>query len=267
MKRFGWIAAVALVCSLVFAGNVVAGPALERIQQRGELVVGTSGTQPPLTVKSKSGELIGMDMDMATMMSRAMGVKSKKVQMPFKDLLPALKAGKIDMIISGMTMVPKRNMGVIFVGPYHISGKGVLTKQINVQLMQDPNNINKSSFKLAALEGSTSQMIAEKVLPNAKLIPTKTLDEAVEMLIKDQADAIIADFPTCAVLAFRHQDERLAVGQAQLSFEPLGIALAEGDPLFVNLVENYLMFLDASGQLKALKKKWFEPGPWVKELP
>ena len=128
-------------------------------------------------------------------------------------------------------------------------------------------NINKSTFKLVALEGSTSQMIAEQVLPNAKLIPTKTLDEALDMIINDQADALIADYPTCAVMAFRHEDKKLAVGQAQLSFEPLGIALADGDPLLVNWVENYLTILRTTGQLKALKKKWFEPGPWVKELP
>jgi polar amino acid transport system substrate-binding protein len=209
MKKIGWITIVTLAFCLIFAGSVVAGPVLERIQQRGEVIVGTSGTQPPLSFKGTSGEIMGMDMDMAKMMAIAMGVTLKKTQMPFKGLLPALKAGKVDVIISGMTMVPKRNMGAAFIGPYHISGKGVLTKQKNVQLMQDANNINTSNFKLAALQGSTSQEIAEQVLPKAKLIPTKTLDEALDMLIKDQADAIIADYPTCSVLAFRHEDQKL----------------------------------------------------------
>ena len=267
MRKTGWMIFITMCICLLFAGNVVAGPALDRIQQRGELVVGTSGTQPPLTMKNKNGEVIGLDMDMATYMSAAMGVKLKKVQMAFNELIPALKAGKVDMIISGMTMTPKRNMDVAFVGPYHISGKGVLTKMDKVQMMQSPESINTSSFRLVVLKGSTSQMIAEKVLPKAKLTPTKTLDEALDMLIKDQADALIADYPTCAVMAFRHEDQKLAVGQAQLSYEPLGIAVAEGDPLFVNWVDNYLGMLKTTGEMKALKKKWFEPGPWVKNLP
>jgi polar amino acid transport system substrate-binding protein len=267
MKRSLWITVITLVLCLLFAGNVTAGQVLNRIGERGELIVGTSGTQPPLSFKSVSGKIMGLDMDMAEMMAAAMEVKLRKTQMPFKSLLPALKAGKVDVVISGMTMVPKRNMGAAFIGPYHISGKGVLTKEKNVQLMQDPEKINRPDFKLAVLQGSTSQMIAEEVLPKAKLIPTKTLELALDMLIKDQADAIIADFPTCSVLAFRHQEEHLAVGQAQLSFEPLGIAVAEGDPLLVNWMENYLNFLRVTGQLKTLKKKWFEPGPWVKEIP
>jgi len=267
MRKIGWMVIPALLCCLFISGNALAGPVLDRIQQRGELVVGTSGTQPPLTMKSKSGEIIGMDMEMAKFMSLAMGVKLRTVQMPFSGLLPALKAGKVDMVISGMTMTPKRNMDVAFVGPYHISGKGVLTKADKVQMMQSPENINNADFKVAVLQGSTSQMIAEKVLPNAKLIPTKTLDEALDMLIKDQADALIADYPTCAVMAFRNEDKKLAVGQAQLSYEPLGIAVADGDALLVNWVENYLHMLKTTGEMKALKKKWFEPGPWIQELP
>ena len=46
--------------------------------------------------------------------------------MPFAELLPALEANRIDMILSGMTITPKRNQNVALVGPYYISGKGIL---------------------------------------------------------------------------------------------------------------------------------------------
>ena len=49
--------------------------------------------------------------------------------------------------------------------------------------------------------------------------------------------------------------------------EPLGIALPAGDPLFVNLVENYLNTLEGTGLLVQLKAKWFSEGSWVSELP
>jgi len=103
-------------------------PVPERILRRGELVVDTSGEQPPLTAKTKEGKIIGLDADLATYMANAMGVKPKFEVMPFSELLPALEAGKLDMILSGMTMTPQRNLKVAFVGPYYISGKGLLTK-------------------------------------------------------------------------------------------------------------------------------------------
>ena len=46
----------------------------------------------------------------------------------FGVLLPALQAGKVDMVLSGMTITPDRNLKVAFVGPYFISGKAILTK-------------------------------------------------------------------------------------------------------------------------------------------
>jgi ABC-type amino acid transport substrate-binding protein len=49
--------------------------------------------------------------------------------------------------------------------------------------------------------------------------------------------------------------------------EPLGIALPADDPLFVNLVENYLHTLEGTGLLTQLKAKWFSEGSWVSELP
>ena len=117
MKRtFGF---VVLLCalSLVFALTASAGPVLDRIVQRGELVIGTSGTQPPMTVTSKKGEIIGLDADIAKAMADAMGVKLRFVTMPFAKLLPALEADQVDMVLSGMTITPKRNQIVAFVGP------------------------------------------------------------------------------------------------------------------------------------------------------
>jgi ABC-type amino acid transport substrate-binding protein len=49
--------------------------------------------------------------------------------------------------------------------------------------------------------------------------------------------------------------------------EPLGIALPPDDPLFVNLVQNYLTTLDNTGILVQLKAKWFTNGAWLSELP
>src|SRR5215467_11178108 len=99
------------------------GSTLSRIQQRGELVVGTAASMPPLNMTTKTGAIIGFEVDMARAMADAMNVKLRLAPMPFAELLPALNAGSVDMVISGMTMTPQRNMTVAFVGPYYISGK------------------------------------------------------------------------------------------------------------------------------------------------
>jgi polar amino acid transport system substrate-binding protein len=267
MKKARVTVALVLAFTFLFVVSAVAGPVLDSILERGELRVGTSANQPPLTAKTKDGKIIGLDADLSRAMAAAMGVKPRIEAMPFSQLLTALEEGRIDMILSGMTMTPQRNLKVVFVGPYYISGKGILTKIQTLAAMQEARDMNKPDFTLAALKGSTSQIFVENLIPNAKLLVTDTLDEAMELIFQNKADALIADYPYCAVMAFRHQDKGLTAGQARLTFEPLGIALPANDPHLVNWVENFLALVRGSGELERLAKHWFSAGPWVQELP
>jgi polar amino acid transport system substrate-binding protein len=266
MKKLHFTIALVSVLALVFVASASAGSALDRILQKGELVVGTTGSQPPLNAKTKTGKIIGLDADISRMIAGNMGVKIRFVTMPFPDLLPALEAGKVDIILSSMAMTPDRNLKVAFVGPYFISGKGILTKAKTTAALQEAEGLNKSGFTLAALQNSTSQRLVEKAAPMAKLVTTKTYDEAVELLFQDKIDVLIADFPYCAVAAFRHRDKGLIAGETRLTFEPLGIAVPE-DPLLINWLENFMKLLEGGGTLKRLSERWFTGGSWLKELP
>jgi polar amino acid transport system substrate-binding protein len=269
MRKMQGIVAVALVLTvtLTFAGAAKAGAVIDRILKKGELVVGTSGDQPPLNATTRDGKIIGLEPDISSLMASAMGVKLKLASMPFAQLLPALHEGKIDLILSGMTMTPQRNLKVVFVGPYYVTGKAFLTKLETIASLRNANGIDKPEYTVTALKGSTSQMYVEKVLPRAKLIPTNTYDEALDLVIQDKAHAMVADYHFCAVSAFRYKEKGLTTVNAPFTFEPIGIAMQEGDPLLVNWVENFLSVLDGSGDLKTLAERWFKDGSWLSELP
>ena len=267
MRKMQAIVALALALTLTLAGAAKAGPVIDRIQKKGELVVGTSGDQPPLNATTRDGKIIGLEPDIASLMASAMGVKLTLAGMPFAQLLPALKEGKIDLIMSGMTMTPQRNLKVAFVGPYYVTGKAFLTKLQTIASLQNADGIDKPEYTVAALKGSTSQQYVEKVLPHAKLVVTNDYDEALDLVIRDKAHALVADYHFCAVSAFRYREKGLTTVNAPFTFEPVGIAMQEGDPLLVNWVENFLSALDGSGDLKTLAERWFKDGSWLSELP
>jgi len=267
MRITKFTVALILTFTLLFTAHAFAGPVFDKILKKGELVVGTSGDQVPLSAKTKTGKIIGLDADIATLMAGAMGVKLKLVAIPFPNLLPALEAGKIDMILSGMTITPRRNLKVVFVGPYYVSGKGILTKMATVAAMQDPERMNQPDLRVVTLAGSTSALFAQQALSKAKKKSTRTLDEALEMIMKGTADALIADYPYCVVTAFRHKDKGLIAGKAPFTFEPMGVALPGEDVLLINWVENFLRGFQGTGLMKELQKRWFNPGPWMEKLP
>ena len=260
------VGVVCLILTLIIAVDASAGPSLERILKKGELVVGTSGSQPPMTAVTKKGEIIGLDADISRAMAAAMGVKVKFVLKPFAELLPALEAGQVDMVMSGMTIKPERNQKVAFVGPYFVTGKGILSVAARYDALQDAKGLNASDVTVAALKNSTSQEYAESLIAKAKLVLVDSYEEAVDLLFNNKIDVVVADFPFCAMTAYKHRDKGLMAGKSPLTFEPLGIAMAE-DTLLINWVENFMIFLPGTGQLKKMHVKWLNGGPWVNELP
>jgi len=242
-------------------------PVLERIMKKGELVVGTAGSMPPLNMTTKDGKIIGLEADLAGYIADAMDVKLKLQAMSFSELLPALESGKVDMILSGMTITPRRNLKVAFVGPYFVTGKAFLTKVKRIASAKKASEVNSPDTTLTALQGSTSQLFVEKSIPKARLVTAKNYDEAVKLVIEEKVDAMIADYPICMLSVFRYPDKGLLSLFTPITYEPIGIALPANDPLLVNWLENFLNSFKDSGQLEALRAQWFKHGSWLHKLP
>ncbi len=247
--------------------NASASPVIERIVQQGELVVGMAGNMPPLNMTTKEGELIGYEVDLARAMAAAMGVRAKLAVIPFAELLTALQAGKIDLILSNMTITPGRNLKVAFVGPYFTSGKAFMTKVKTIAMADEPGDIDAKNTKLVALKGSTSQAFVEEAIPEATLITANDYDEAVKMVLEDKAQAMVADYPICVVSVFRYPNQGLLSVVTALTYEPIGVGVPAGDPLLVNWVENFMGIAAETGLLQQLKEKWILRADWLHRLP
>jgi polar amino acid transport system substrate-binding protein len=271
----GFFLPAVLVISLALAsacahdpGSKTTGAALskfEKILQKKELIVGMTGKQPPLNAKNKENKLIGLEPDLARMMAEAMGVTLKFELMDFFELLPALESGRLDLIISGLTMTPQRNLKTAFVGPYFVTGKSFLTKADPIAKCRELCDIDSPETTLTFLKGSTSQAFAEKMIPKARRIPARDYDEAIALILEDKADAMIADLLTCVLAVIRHPHRGLQTSLKTFSFEPLGIALPGGDPLLLNWTENFLKILQGAGELKRISEYWLKNEMWVDE--
>ena len=270
MKRtvIGVVAIALIMLGLVAPATAADNaPVLSRIVANKVVRVGVSGTQPPFNVVNKSGELMGYDIDLANLLANAMGVKAEFVKMPFAQLLPALAQGKVDMVMSGVTMSPERNLKAAFVGPYIVSGKAILTSSDTLAAINKTEELDQSSLRIAALAGSTSEQFVKDAMPKVKLVPVQDYDAGIKMLLEKKIDAMVADYPICAISELRYKDKGLIASKKPLTIEPIGIALPPNDFLMVNMVTNYVGTLQAVGVLDMLEAKWFEDGSWLVQLP
>ena len=252
---------------LALPTTTIAGETLQRVVDFHVLKVGMSGNQPPMNAMSKSGTMMGFDVDLAKALARAMNVKLEIKTMPFGELMGALEDGKIDMIASGMGITPERTEKVSFVGPYMMSGKSLLTKDSALAEVKSSDGFNRKDLKLVALQNSTSSSFISMVAPEATLIEVEDYDKGVAMVMAGEAHGMIADMPACVLAVMRYPDSGLKTLSRPMTVEPIGIAVSKEDPQFLNLVENYLDAYGKMGILTKMREKWFEDKSWMVALP
>ena len=244
-----------------------ASAVLSRIVDSGKLRVGMSGNQPPLNFKATDGTMMGLEVDLARGLASLMDKELEIVQLPFGELLPALQKGDVDLVMSGMTITPERNMQAAFVGPYYLSGKSILTKSSTLAAAEETADLDKPELTLAALAGSTSERFVEKLMPQAKLQATKDYDEAVKLLLDDKVQAVVADQEIVLLSGYRNQAAGLVTLNQPLTIEAYGVAVPPGDALLVNFLENTLGALEVAGVLDERRAYWLQGGDWINLLP
>lgn len=264
---FLYLTAVALLAG--FTGSAVAAdsPVLDRVVDKRVLRVGMSGNQPPFNVRSRSGALIGIEVDLATAIAAGLRVELEIVEKPFGELLGELEKGNVDMVMSGMAVTAERTRNVSFVGPYLMSGKSILTKSSTLAGAGDTGQINSSDITLAALANSTSESFAKMALPEAKLVTVADYDEAVKLLTEDKVDAVVADMPICRLTIMRHPEADFATLKEPFTYEPIGVAVSADDPQFLNLIDNFVDAMESTGALDRVRTAWLRNNDWIAALP
>jgi polar amino acid transport system substrate-binding protein len=252
MKNIFKIALVVLISLTTLSADT----ALQKIVRKGTLVLGTSGNMTPMTRSIDNGkDAVGFDIDLAKTMADTMGVDLVIKVIPFEKLIPALKKGSVDIVISNMTITPKRNTQVAFVGPYLTSGKCLITKKPSLASAKK-EELNKATNKMVVIKGSTSEQFIHIGMPNVTAIAVNTQEEAVNMVRESKVSAMLTELPICSAVISNNPKDNFVSVFSNLSYEPIGIAIAAQNTHLVNWTQNFLVRANAVGLFKVLGKKW-----------
>ena len=241
------------------AEPVVQQTTMQKIIERGVLVLGTSGNMAPMTRQLESGDVVGFDIDLAQVMADSINVGLKIEVMPIDELAAALESGKVDVVLSNYTATLDRNKQVAFVGPYLRSGKCLITKDPFLA-KTDANastSIENKNNKIAVLKGSTSENMVKTLFKNARVVSVDDKDVGIAKVKSDEVVAMITDYPICLSAIANNPDAGFISVFSRLTYEPISIAVGGRDPLFINWTQNFLSRVNDTGYLNLLALKWF----------
>ncbi|HDC8247347.1 TPA: ABC transporter permease subunit [Staphylococcus aureus] len=197
----------------------------EKIKERGELRVGLSADYAPMefehTVNGKT-EYAGVDIDLAKKIAKDNNLKLKIINMSFDSLLGALKTGKIDIIISGMTSTPERKKQVDFSDSYMMTKNIMLVKKDKVNEYKDIKDFNNK--KVGAQKGTEQEKIAQTEIENASITSLSRLPDVILALKSGKVEGAVVEKPVAE--AYLKQNPKLGISNVKFNEEEKDTVIA-----------------------------------------
>lgn len=162
--------AMVLSLGLVACGNgggeesSEAADKLDAVKESGKLVVAMSADYPPFefhSTKDGADKVAGVDVDLANAVAKEIGVDVEVKEMTFDGLVGALKADKVDMVISGMSPSPDRKKNVDFSDVYYTGKNVLIVREGEEDKITSEDQVK--SMKVAAQKGSIQETYANKI--------------------------------------------------------------------------------------------------------
>lgn len=227
--------------------------ALEQIKQNKKLVVATSPDYPPFEFMVSEGgksKIVGADIDLAQKIADKLGVELEIKAMDFDALLPALQAGKVDMVITGMTPNEKRKKAVDFSDIYFKGENAVIVNAKDAGKFTSEDQLKKA--KLGVQKGSTQETY---VKDNIKVTNYKAL-VAVPDLIADMKngniDAVVLNSKVAGINVTKYDGIKVVENLKLTSGgdeEAMAVAIKKGDNAdLIKLTNEVIKELQDSGE-------------------
>lgn len=122
------VMAVALVAGMSAKSFADEG-LLNKVKERGTLLVGLEGTYPPFSFQGDDGKLTGFEVDFAEALAKHLGVKASLKPTKWDGMLASLDSKRIDVVINQVTISDVRKKKYDFSTPYTVSGVQALVKK------------------------------------------------------------------------------------------------------------------------------------------
>ena len=242
-----------------------ASSAIEEIKKRGTLMVGMS-TFVPWAMRSKTGELIGYEVDVSKKLAEDMGVKLEIVPTAWDGIIPALIAGKFDFIIGGMTITPARNLTVNFTSPYSATGVQLVASKKLASGWSRIEDFNKADVTLVARRGSSAATAAQRFFPKATLRQFDDDAQSILEVVNGRAHALVATVPRPAFAALDNPDTLFLPFADPIVKQADAMVVRKGDPDALNFLNNWILLRSLDGWLEERQSYWFKGRAWLDQV-
>jgi polar amino acid transport system substrate-binding protein len=219
------------------------------------LRVGMAPNYPPVVFKEQD-RLTGLEVDLARGLDKELGRRIELVELGWEALIPALEAGQIDVIMSGMSITEGRKLRVRFVEHYLKTGQMSITRKADRLQLGSPSLLSLTRRRVGFIAGTTGEAYVQERLPQAEHVPLSSTDEGLNALRTGTIDAFIHDAVTAWRVGEHEATDTLTASFFPLTEEYLAWAVRKTDDNLYRDLSGVLERWRRSGQLREMFRKW-----------
>ena len=270
VRRWRWLIALLALTALIAAacgdddgddGDTGSGSAtveefeegtpMREIQDRGELIVGVKYDVPPFGFKNPDNdEVEGFDVDIAQEIADRLGVELNAVEAISDNRIPFLTDGRVDLVASTMTITTDRDAEIDFSDPYFVAhGRILVPSGSDIAGVDD-----LAGKRVCTATGSTYEGTITEQAPDARLELVDSYSECFELVQNGAVDAVSTDDVILTGMII--QDDSLEMVGDELTTEPYGIGLADGEAELQEFVNGVLQELKDNGRWSEIYDEW-----------
>lgn len=246
-----------LSSAAAFAALLSGGCASERSDEiaglvgKKELRIGVNADFKPLIFRS-NGKPAGIEVDLAEKIGGIADVKTTFVEMRWDDLIPELESGRIDVIMSGMTITEERSRRIAFASPYVRVGQMALVRTSEINQFSTVAKVIGTERKVGFIANTTGAYFVNAKCVNAQKVAFTDTNDGMKALSEGRIDAFIVDAP----IVWEMSTPSLTPLLEPLTDERLAWAVRKGDTRLLEALNKCLDTMRKDGSLEGIKSKW-----------
>ena len=247
---------------LVLFSSVAAADVLDDIIERGTIRVGVAEFAP-WTMKTKSGELVGFEIDVAKKIAADMGVQPEFEIYPWDGIVAALQEGEIDVIAGGMAITPARALQVNFSRPLAMSGVSIATNTRKTENITTLKELDDERVVIAVVADTFAASVAQTFFGQANIKTYPSSASAERDVVEGRAHAYLATVPEVNFLALKNE-RAVDVPMAEpLLASSEGLAVKKGEQELLNFLNAWVTARQSDKWLVTTRDYWFETMNWM----
>jgi polar amino acid transport system substrate-binding protein len=255
-----WTCLAALSIGLLAASGPVRADDLQEILDRGTVRIGVPIDVPPFGFTDADQQPVGLDVDLAKLVAKELGVELEMQQITGINRIPFLLTDKVDIVIAVMGATPERAKQIMFTSPYASLYIGVFgPADLQVSAADELGD-----YKVGVPRGTTQDISLTEMAPDAEIVRFEDDATTAAAFLSGQVDL----FGTANIVAqdmVKKNADLDLVNKFVIRTSPAHMGVRQGEFNLLRWLDTFIFYNKMNGTLEGLHQKWMGEG--MKPLP